>query len=141
MASSLLRFFRVPRVLVADDDRAVREALMACIRSLGLEPEGVSSGDEALPLLDRCDLMISDIRMPGMDGMVLLGEARKRRPELPVIMLTGHGTVDLAVQAMRLGAANFIEKPFEIDDLEQAVRSALDASATIAVGSTPPCAP
>src|SRR5262249_8263091 len=113
---------RVPHVLIADDDRSVREALIACIKSLGLEPQGVDSGDAGVAFLDACDLLISDVRMPGMDGMALLAEARRRRPDLPVIMLTGHATVDLAVQAMRAGAANFIEKPFEIDDLEQAVR-------------------
>jgi DNA-binding NtrC family response regulator len=127
----------VPHVLIADDDRSVREALIACIKALGFEPEGVASGDAAVPLLDACDLLISDVRMPGMDGMALLGEARRRRPDLPVIMLTGHATVDLAVQAMRAGAANFIEKPFEIDDLEQAVRSALNAPAPAVAAPAP----
>ncbi len=131
----------MPHVLIADDDRSVREALIACIKSLGLEPRGVDSGDAALPLLEACDLLISDVRMPGMDGMALLAEARRRRPDLPVIMLTGHATVDLAVQAMRAGAANFIEKPFEIDDLEQAVRAALNTPAPAAASAPKPAKP
>ena len=114
---------------------------MACIRSLRLEPVAVASGDEAIPLLEDCDLLISDVRMPGMDGMALLAESRRRRPDLPVIMLTGHATVDLAVQAMRAGAANFIEKPFEIDDLEQAVRAALRVASAAPPPASAPSRP
>src|SRR5262245_61097951 len=94
-----------------------------------MEPVAVASGDDALGKLDGCDLVISDLRMPGLDGMSLLAEARRRRPDLPSIMTTGHATVDLAVEAMRAGAANFITKPFELDDLEQAVRAALRVEA------------
>jgi DNA-binding NtrC family response regulator len=119
----------VPRVLIADDERSLRDALLRFIRSLGMEAEAFASGEEVLPRLEGCDLVITDLRMPGMDGMSLLGEVRRRKPDLPVIVLTGHATVALAVEAMRGGAANFLTKPFELDDFEQAVRAALGAPA------------
>jgi DNA-binding NtrC family response regulator len=119
----------VARILIADDERSLREALARFIRSLGMDVVGVADGNEAAAALHQCDLLISDLRMPGMDGMALLAEARRRRPDLPVILLTGHATVSLAVEAMRAGAANFLTKPFELDDLEQAIRAALGGPA------------
>jgi two-component system, NtrC family, response regulator AtoC len=119
----------VPRILVADDERSLRDALARFIRSLHMEVVTVGSGDEAAALLSGCDLLITDLRMPGLDGMGLLAEARRRRPELPVILLTGHASGTRAVDAMRAGAANFLTKPFELDELEHAIRTALGVGA------------
>jgi DNA-binding NtrC family response regulator len=119
----------VPRVLIADDDRSLRDALVRFIRSLEMEAIAFATGEELIARLDGSDLVITDLRMPGMDGMSLLGEVRRRKADLPVIVLTGHGTVALAVEAMRNGAANFLTKPFDLDDFEQAVRAGLGAPA------------
>src|SRR5437867_2137660 len=99
------------RILIADDERPLRAALERFVRSLGMTAEVAASGEEALGKLAGCDLLLSDVRMPGMDGMELLAEARRRRPEMPVVILTGYGTMSLAVEAMRAGAANFLTKP------------------------------
>jgi len=114
-------------VLIVDDERALRVALDRFVRTLGLIPDTAASGSEALGKLDGCDLVVSDVRMPGMGGLELLAEARRRRPDLPVVLLTGHGSVPLAVEAMRAGAANFLTKPFDLDELEQVIRATLEA--------------
>src|SRR5215813_7931128 len=87
--------------------------------------EGVATTDDALRLLGSCDLLVCDLQLPGSAGGSLLPEVRRRRPTLPVIILTGHASVPTAVEAMRAGAANFLVKPVDLDDLEQAVRAAL----------------
>ena len=115
----------MPKILIADDERPLRVALDRFVRSLGMTAEAVDSGTAALERLGDCDLLLSDVRMPGLDGMQLLLEAKKRRPDLPVVLLTGHATVTLAVDAMRAGAANFLTKPFDLEELEQVIRSAL----------------
>ncbi|MBI4511909.1 MAG: sigma-54-dependent Fis family transcriptional regulator [Deltaproteobacteria bacterium] len=116
------------RVLIADDESPLRMALDRFVRSLGMEAECVASGHEALEKLSHCDLLLSDVRMPGMDGLQLLAQARRRRPELPVVLITGHGTISLAVEAMRAGAANFLTKPFDLQELEEVIRAALESS-------------
>jgi DNA-binding NtrC family response regulator len=119
----------MPRVLIADDERPLRVALERFVRSLGMDAHAVASGTEAVDKLQDCDLLLTDVKMPGLDGMELLLEARRRRPELPVVLLTSYGSVDLAVRAMRAGAANFVTKPFDLDELEQVICSALGRQA------------
>jgi two-component system response regulator AtoC len=114
------------RVLVADDDAAVRTVLSALLEQGGFATEQASNGNEAFAKLESGDVhvLVTDLRMPGMDGMQLLSRALETRPDVPVIVLTAHGTVALAVDAMRLGAADFVEKPFDRDDVLTAVRTA-----------------
>jgi DNA-binding NtrC family response regulator len=116
----------MPRILIADDERPLRMAIERFIRSLGMESISVASGEEAMLRLSECDVLISDVRMPGIDGIQLLREARRVRPDLPVVILTGNGTVGLAVEAMRCGAANFLTKPFDLSELEQIIRGIVD---------------
>jgi DNA-binding NtrC family response regulator len=113
-------------VLVVDDDRAVGMVLEALLRQAGYGARHVLSGAEALAALAsrRVDVVISDVRMPGMDGMELLAEVKKRLPGVPVLLLTAHGTVPLAVEAMRAGAADFLQKPFDRDEVLFAVSKA-----------------
>jgi DNA-binding NtrC family response regulator len=117
-------------VLVVDDDRAVGTVLVALIAQAGHEARAVSSGAEALAALASraIDVVLSDVRMPGMDGLELLGEVRKRAPGVPVILLTAHGNVPLAVEAMRAGAADFLLKPFDRDEVLFAIEKAARAS-------------
>jgi len=123
-----------PRVLVVDDDQAVGTVLGALLGQAGYEARHVTSGDAALAALlaRHIDLVISDVRMPGMDGLELVGEVKKRFPDLPVILITAHGSVPLAVEAMKAGAADFMLKPFDRDEVVYAVSKALTTVARAA---------
>ena len=113
-------------VLVVDDDEAVRDALKLLLEAVGLRVHTLASGDELLAGLDKLDhgIILLDIRMPGTNGLEVLRSLGELAPERVVIMITGHGDVPLAVRAMRLGAADFIEKPFADGKILEAVRSA-----------------
>lgn len=116
------------QVLVVEDDPDVR---LGCEQALQLEDipvTGVDSAEKARRHLGRDfpGVVVSDIRLPGMDGMALLKEVHSIDSDLPVILITGHGDVSLAVQAMKNGAYDFIEKPFSPDHLVEVVRRALD---------------
>ncbi|CAD5379038.1 C4-dicarboxylate transport transcriptional regulatory protein DctD [Pseudomonas sp. OF001] len=113
-------------VLLVDDDPHLRQALAQTLDLAGLRVEARCDARglaEALPA-DWPGVVVSDIRMPGIDGLQLLGQLHGRDPELPVILITGHGDVPLAVQAMRAGAWDFLEKPFSSDALLDSVRRA-----------------
>jgi DNA-binding NtrC family response regulator len=101
------------RILVVDDEDVVREPLTEALGWVGYAAEGVSSVDEALELLEKrkFDLLFCDLVMPGANGFTLMEVARRKYPGLPVIVLTGHATVDLTQKAIRLGAQDFIIKP------------------------------
>jgi two-component system response regulator AtoC len=118
-------------VLVVDDDAAVSQVLTALLGQAGYRTARASSGDEALKLLEQgpVDVIISDVRMPGLDGMALLERVRRGWPDIPVILLTAHASVTLAVEAMKAGAHDFIEKPFERDSVLFVVKKALANSA------------
>ncbi|MEW6432582.1 MAG: sigma-54 dependent transcriptional regulator [Myxococcota bacterium] len=118
-------------VLVVDDDEAVGKVLSALLAQAGYPATWVSSGEAAIATLRKqsFDLVISDVRMPGMDGVELLAKLKQEVPELPVVLLTAHGTVPMAVDAMRRGAADFLQKPFERDEILFVVKKSLDASA------------
>jgi DNA-binding NtrC family response regulator len=115
------------KVLTVDDDVAMGKVLGALLSQEGFVPHHVTSGAAALQTLEAraFDLVVTDLRMPGMDGMALLAEIVTRFPDLPVVMLTAHGTVQLAVQAMKAGAADFVLKPFDREELLFVVKKAL----------------
>jgi DNA-binding NtrC family response regulator len=117
-------------VLVVDDDAAIGKVLCALLSQRGLETKWVGSGEEAVQELDArpWDLVLSDVRMPGMDGMALLDHASAKFPGLPIVLLTAHGSVALAVEAMKRGAADFVQKPFEKDEIGFVVTKALEGS-------------
>jgi two-component system response regulator FixJ len=114
-------------VYLIDDDEAVRESLALLLEARGLPVQTFASGSEFLAaapsLVPGC--VVTDMRMPEMDGLELLQQLRERNLRLPVIVMTAHGEVSLAVQALKAGAADFIEKPFPGDVLLDAVLSAL----------------
>ncbi|PIE19514.1 MAG: two-component system response regulator [Proteobacteria bacterium] len=118
-------------MLIVDDDKPLGCVLKAMLRQDKLEAEHVLSGRRALEVLETrpFDVVITDLRMPQMDGMELLAELRRRWPALPVLMLTAHGTVATAVEAMRLGAASFLLKPFEREQVLFELRKAALSSA------------
>jgi two-component system response regulator AtoC len=119
------------RVLVIDDDPGVREYLEALVSRQGYEAYAVSSGEEALRILDRArpDLVTLDVVLEGMDGLETLRQLKKMLPDVPVVMLSGHGQARTIVEAMRLGASDFLRKPFEIEELELAFEKALEKRA------------
>ncbi|ODR97630.1 two-component system response regulator [Methyloceanibacter superfactus] len=117
-----------PIVHIVDDDEAVRRSLAFMLGSAGL---AVRVYDSATAFLDGIDTLqtgclITDVRMPEMSGIELLQRIRERLPSLPAIVITGHGDVPLAVEAMKAGAIDFIEKPFDEEAILNAVKAALE---------------
>ena len=119
------------RVLVIDDDPGVRDYMEALVSRQGFEVFAAPDGEEALAGLDqtRPDLVTLDVVLPGMDGLEILAELKKRLPDVPVVMLSGHGQARNIVEAMRLGASDFLRKPFEVEELELAFQKALEKRA------------
>lgn len=117
-------------ILVVDDDTAVGTVLAAQLKQGGYEATWVGSAEQALATMEKraFDLVISDVRMPGLSGLELLEVLRTRSPDLPVILLTAHGTVPMAVEAMRKGAADFMTKPFNRDEMLFVVKKVLTGS-------------
>ena len=120
---------RAARVLVVDDDAAVRRVLERHLEDAGYRVAAAGSGDAALALLragERFDALVTDLQMPGLDGIGLLTEAKRLDAALPAVVITAHGSVETAVEAMRKGAFDYVEKPFHKDvlllTLERALR-------------------
>jgi two-component system response regulator AtoC len=119
------------RVLVIDDDPGVRDYLEALVSRQGYEVFAFAGGEEALRSLDetRPDLVTLDVVLPGMDGLETLSQLKSKLPDVPVIMLSGHGQASTIVEAMKLGASDFLRKPFEVEELELAFQKALEKRA------------
>ncbi len=115
------------KVLLVDDDSSVRRVLQFKLEKRGYTVETASDGIGALEILKEkpFDLLLSDIRMPRMDGIELLNEAKSTQPDIKVILITAHATVNQAVQAVKLGAFDYITKPFEDEELFVAIEKAL----------------
>jgi len=118
---------RSNRILVIDDEQIVLDSVKKILEPEGHSVEQAQSSRRGLELaLDRdLDLVLTDIRMPEIGGMRILREIKRAKPTLPVMIITGYATVQSAVQAMKLGAANYIEKPFTPETLVEAVEGAL----------------
>lgn len=116
------------RILVVDDEKNVRLTLSGALADTA-PVDVAASGAQALDLLGKADygLVLLDLSMPEMDGMAVLGEVRRRRPDVPVVMMSAHGTVDVVVRAMRAGAIGFLQKPFSAEDVRSVASGALAA--------------
>jgi RNA polymerase sigma factor (sigma-70 family) len=116
-----------PTVFIVDDDASIRFAMQALMDSVNLEHEIFESGDEFLRKVteQRPGCLVLDIRMPGLGGLELQEELIKRGNTLPIIFITGHGDVPMAVEAMQKGAVDFIQKPFRDQELLDRIREAL----------------
>jgi DNA-binding NtrC family response regulator len=123
------------RVLVIDDERIVLDSITKIMREENFEVDVTLSGREGLEwaINKNYDVVLTDLRMPDIGGMRVLRDVKRAKPALPVVMITGFGSVKSAVQAMKLGAAEYLEKPFAPDDLVKVVQKALHIAAT-----TPP---
>src|SRR5512145_2823549 len=115
------------RILVADDERFFQELFREVLKAAGHDVRAAASGAEALELLSRehFDLLVTDVMMPGLDGISLVREAKKRDPDLEAVAITGHDDVRLAVQAMKAGCADFLTKPVNRDELVNVAERAL----------------
>ncbi|SAK46160.1 two component sigma54 specific Fis family transcriptional regulator [Caballeronia temeraria] len=116
------------QVIFIEDDELVRRASVQSLQLAGFDVTGHGSVESAARVIDASfpGVIVSDIRLPGASGLDLLAQCRERAPEVPVILVTGHGDISMAVQAMRDGAYDFIEKPFASERLIEAVRRALE---------------
>jgi RNA polymerase sigma factor (sigma-70 family) len=116
-----------PTVFIVDDDAAIRFAMQALMDSVNLAHEIFASGDEFLEKVNeqRPGCLVLDIRMPGLGGLELQEELVRRGNTLPIIFITGHGDVPMAVEAMQKGAVDFIQKPFRDQELLDRIREAL----------------
>jgi two-component system response regulator FixJ len=123
-----------PVIYVIDDDDAVRESLEFLLKTAGISARGFDSAQAFLEIIPRVKsgCVVTDVRMPDMTGIDLLRKLNEIKPDLPVIMITGHGDIALAVEAMKIGAVDFLEKPFDDDHLLASVRAALDKDADAA---------
>jgi two-component system response regulator FixJ len=123
-----------PIVYVIDDDDAVRHSLEFLLKTAGIEVRGFESAKTFLEMLPRIKTgcIITDVRMPEITGIDLLRRVKESSLDIPVIVITGHGEISLAVEAMKIGAVDFLEKPFDDDLLLASVRSALNKEADAA---------
>lgn len=118
------------RVLLVDDEPSILSVLSTLLKAEGYEVDSALGGEKAQDLIraQDFDLMISDIRMSPVNGMELLRQSHSERPSLPVIMLTAYGSVETAIEALKLGAFDYVTKPFKVDELLITVQRALDYS-------------
>ena len=114
------------QVMLVDDEVEFLGTLIKRMKKRNVDITGVKSGEEVLLALDQnqVDVVILDVRMPGMDGIQALREIKRRHPLIEVIMLTGHASVEMAVQGMELGAFDYLMKPIDIDELLYKVEDA-----------------
>jgi two-component system response regulator FixJ len=123
---------RAPVVFIVDDDEAVRSSLRLLLKSVGLTPQAMGSAREFLQKYDAAQpgCLVLDVRMPEMSGLELQEQLNKLGAVIPVIFITGHGDVPMAVEAMQAGAFDFLQKPFRDQDLIDRIQRALEKDRT-----------
>jgi DNA-binding NtrC family response regulator len=116
------------RLLIVDDDDSLRQALVARFRRHGYQVTAAGAGEEALVIADlhRFDIALLDLHLPGMSGIELLGKLKERQPGLEALLLTAHGSIETAIQAMKTGAYDYLTKPFHLPDLEIHIQKAYE---------------
>src|SRR6202171_183368 len=117
------------RVLVVEDEEKLRRVIELQLVSAGFEVDKVPTAEEGLKIVDRADLVLTDLRLPSMDGLQFLSQIRLQNAHVPVVMMTAYGSVETAVESMKAGATDFLLKPFSLDHLMQVVNKALEMSA------------
>lgn len=114
------------QVLIVEDEDKLRRTLELQLLDSGFEVEKAASAEEALPLIDRADLILTDFKLPKMTGLEMLQIVRRLNSQVPVVIMTAYGTVESAVEAMKSGASDFLLKPFSLDQLTAVVSKALE---------------
>jgi DNA-binding NtrC family response regulator len=117
------------RVLVVEDEEKLRRVVELQLVTSGFEVDKAATAEEGLKLVDRADLVLTDLRLPNMDGIEFLGQIRRQNGQVPVVMMTAYGSVETAVESMKAGATDFLLKPFSLDHLMQVVHKALEMRA------------
>jgi DNA-binding NtrC family response regulator len=115
-----------PTVLVVDDEEKLRRVVGLQLKTAGFEVEQAGSAEEALKLADSADVILTDLRLPGISGLELLANLRRQDSHTPVIVMTAFGSIETAVDAMKAGAVDFLPKPFSLDHLMTVVNKALE---------------
>jgi len=118
-----------PHILVVDDEEKLRRVIELQLVAAGFDVDKAASAEEGLKLAERADLVLTDLKLPGMNGLELLGAIRRQNMHAPVIVMTAFGTIEVAVQAMKAGAVDFLLKPFSLDHLMAVVQKALEVRA------------
>ncbi len=116
------------RILLVDDEKNIRLTVSRALAPLEMPVETAADGEEALRKLEEngFSMLLLDLKMPGIDGMTVLEEVRRRWPNLLVVILTAYGSIDIAVDAMKMGAADFIQKPFSPQDIRDLVKTVFE---------------
>jgi two-component system nitrogen regulation response regulator NtrX len=116
-----------PTILIVDDEPGVRTALSGVLRDEGYTVDAVSSGEECLDRVTRgaFDLIVLDVWLPGMDGLATLARLRERQVDAQIVLISGHGNIESAVRAIKMGAFDFVEKPLSLEKTVLVVRNAL----------------
>lgn len=124
------------RILIVDDEKNIRIALKQCFKGENYKVEMANDGEEAIEKLrsDKYDLILMDYQMPNKNGLEVLEDIRKNNIETRVIIMTAYGTVDIAVDSMKLGAVDFLSKPFTIAKVKDVVRESIKKDAIIIMG-------
>jgi DNA-binding NtrC family response regulator len=117
------------RVLIVEDEEKLRRVVQLQLQSAGFDVDQAGSAEDALRSADRADLVITDLKLPGMDGLQLISSLRSQNSRTPVIVITAFGSVETAVEAMKSGATDFVTKPFSLDHLLTVVQKALEVRA------------
>lgn len=114
------------RILIVEDEDKLRRVLSLHLQGEGFETDEARTAEEALPLADRAGLVLTDLRLPTVDGLTLMERLRLTAPATPVVVMTAYGSVEVAVEAMKRGAADFLPKPFSLDHLMTVVRKVME---------------
>jgi DNA-binding NtrC family response regulator len=116
------------KILVLDDEKNIRLTIKRCLESPEISIDDAINGEEALNKLkaDTFDLLLLDLKLPGIDGMEILRIVKSQYPDMKVIIISAHGTIQTAVEALKTGALDFLEKPFTPTDLRSVVQKALN---------------
>ena len=126
------------KILIVDDDADLRALLKESIRNWGFVADTAFNGDDALTRIqsEHYDIIISDLMMPGMDGMTLLQRVKEKDKEILFIIITGYATIETAVRAINIGAYDYIAKPFRLDELMVVIRNACERLKLISQNKT-----
>src|SRR5579875_626008 len=113
------------RILIVEDEEKLRRVIQLELESAGFEVDGAASAEQALPLAGFANVIVTDLRLPGMDGLRFIQQLQSKGIQTALVVMTAHGSVEAAVEAMKLGANDFLQKPFSLDHLTTVVQKAL----------------